>query len=81
MSAITKEHAKEIAIQHLAKTRSIEITDVWGRWTVYGEDLLKNCWYILTPTSDFQMLASRRLIAISKETGEVLYDGSTNEEG
>jgi hypothetical protein len=81
MSVITKNQAKEIAIEHLAKTRSIEITDVWGDWHVYGADLLKNCWYILTPASDLQMLTSRRLIAISKETGEVLYDGSTNEEG
>jgi hypothetical protein len=81
MKAITQDQAKDIALQHLAKTRSFEITDVWGNWNVYGADSLKNCWYILTPPADFLMLASSRLIAVSKETGEVLYDGSTNDEG
>jgi hypothetical protein len=81
MNAITQEQAKDIALQHLAKTRDIEITDIWGNWNVYGAGNLKNCWYILSSFSDSPMLASSRLIAISKETGEILFDGSANDEG
>ena len=81
MSAITKDRAKDIAIQHLAKSRSIEITDVWENWNMYRTRPLENCWYILSAVSDFPMLASRRLIAISKETGEILFDGLANNEG
>jgi hypothetical protein len=81
MNAITQEQAKAIALQHLAKTRSIEITDVWGNWNVYGAGNLESCWYILSSFSDSPMLASSRLIAISKETGKILFDGSANDEG
>lgn len=79
--AVTKDQAKDVALQHLAKTRIVEITDVWGNWRVYKTQPLENCWYILAAVSDSPMLASRRLIAVSNETGEILFDGSTNEEG
>jgi len=81
MSAVTKEQARDIALEYLGKTRGMEITDVWGNWRVYKTRPLDNCWYILSAASDSPMLASSRLIAVSKETGEVLYDGSANDEG
>jgi hypothetical protein len=41
-----------------------------------------NCWFILFSESPFQWrLQSSRLVAISKSTGEIVYDGSANDEG
>jgi hypothetical protein len=41
-----------------------------------------NCWFILFSESRFQWrLQSSRLVAISKSTGEIVYDGSANDEG
>ena len=81
MTAVTKEQAKNIALEHLANTRSIEITDCWGGWNEYIRKPLENCWFILTSFSDIPMLASSRLIAVSKESGKILYDGSAYDEG
>lgn len=42
------------------------------------------CWFICAPWNDGKdssMLRSSRLILISKKTGDVLYDGSANDEG
>lgn len=42
------------------------------------------CWFICAPWNegkDGAMLRSSRLILISKQTGEVLYDGSAHDEG
>ncbi|SIR04120.1 hypothetical protein SAMN05920897_12811 [Alkalispirochaeta americana] len=42
------------------------------------------CWFISAPWndgSDGLILRSSRLLLISKQTGEVLYDGSANDEG
>lgn len=39
-------------------------------------------WYVFCPWNDGHlMLRSSRVIAISKRTGRVLYDGSANDEG
>ena len=42
-----------------------------------------DCWYVLCSAnpSHVYMLCSSRLIVISKTTGEVVYDGSANDEG
>jgi len=41
------------------------------------------CWYVLCSAHPSQglMICSSRLVAISKATGEVVYDGSANDEG
>jgi hypothetical protein len=42
------------------------------------------CWFVYAPWGDkFDgiMLRSSRVIIISKQSGKVLYDGSTNDEG
>jgi hypothetical protein len=41
-----------------------------------------NCWFILFSENPFPMrLQSSRLVAISKSTGEIVCDGSANDEG
>jgi hypothetical protein len=45
---------------------------------------LGSCWYAYAPWQDGLdgiMLRSSRVIAISKKTGAILYDGSANDEG
>jgi integration host factor subunit alpha len=43
----------------------------------------KDCWYVLCSAHSYQanMICSSRIIAISRTTGEVVYDGSANDEG
>lgn len=43
----------------------------------------EDCWYVLCSDhpSQVHMICSSRLVAISKATGEVVYDGSANDEG
>ena len=43
----------------------------------------EDCWYVLCSDhpSQFHMICSSRLVAISKATGEVVYDGAANDEG
>jgi hypothetical protein len=41
-----------------------------------------NCWFILFSENPFPMrLQSSRLVAISKSTGEIVYDDLANDEG
>lgn len=43
---------------------------------------IENCWHILFSDQAVTFgLRSSRLIAISKETGKVIFDGSANDEG
>jgi hypothetical protein len=46
---------------------------------VYGG--LPGCWIVLSLASEGPRLQSSRLIAISKRTGEVVYDGDSGDEG
>lgn len=42
------------------------------------------CWYVFAPWGDDlegTVLRSSRIIAVSKKTGAVLYDGTANDEG
>ena len=81
---ISKEQALEIFRAHIAtdKPQLHSITDSAPNVNVYGLPLEK-CWHILCsyhphcPT----MIASSRLICISKNTGRILFDGSANDEG
>lgn len=49
-----------------------------------GDSIEEPCWYVFAPWGDNleeAMLRSSRVIAISKITGAILYDGAANDEG
>lgn len=51
-------------------------------WSIYGAsaDEPGECWYVRTPCTGTGLRSSRAII-ISRQTGEVIYDGSANDEG
>jgi hypothetical protein len=57
------------------------ITDTLpGNCVVYNPPT--NCWFILFLENPLRMrLQSSQVVAISKSTGEIVYDGSANDEG
>jgi|GEM_PF-2217431 len=87
MPEITREEAVQKAREEIADTfvKSIqEISDILpDNCRIYmPERQEKSCWYIFfTPDNSLSILQSTRVIAISKETGEVIYNGSANDEG
>ena len=87
MPEITREEAVQKAREEIADTfvKSIhEITDILpdGCGIYMSGRHKKSCWYIFfTPDNSLSMLQSTCVIAISKETGEVIYNGSAGDEG
>ena len=83
MGKVPKEKALAIATEHASRVepRIFDITDsLPSNCAPYGAP--KDCWYIFCsydPTS--YCLRSSRLICVSKTTGEVIYDGSAQDEG
>jgi len=81
---ISKEQALEIFRAHVAADgqKIHRITDSPPNVNVYGMPS-EECWHILCSYNPHgpNMLASSRLICISKYTGRVLLDGSANDEG
>jgi hypothetical protein len=49
-------------------------------WCIYGLKDDEEYWYVTRP-GDVGMLASSHAIVISKQTGEMVYDGSAHNEG
>jgi len=53
-----------------------------GACNLYGAPAFKDCWFInFGLGDDISRIRSTRLIAVSKHTGEVIYDGESNDEG
>ena len=79
---ITKDEALNIAKQNISHLFHIEITDEWDkRWRVYQHHDLGNCWFITLMPAFSTNISSSCLIAISKETGKIVYSGSAIDEG
>ena len=83
MGRINKEKALEIAREHALRVE-LDIFDITDSLppgcSVYNAP--KDCWYISCSYNlPFHALTSSRLICVSKTTGEVVYDGSANDEG
>jgi hypothetical protein len=58
----------------------VEITDkLPSRCGIYNPP--RACWFVLFAEQDTARLESSRLVAVSKSTGEIVYDGSSNDEG
>jgi hypothetical protein len=59
----------------------VEITDTLpANCNVYIRPI--DCWFVLFSLEEFiSRLQSSRLVAISKQTGEVVYDGDAGDEG
>jgi hypothetical protein len=78
----TKERALEIATTHNGG-RSLPSAAVQeslpSNCFVYGG--LPDCWIITCLYDGPQRLQSSRLIAVSKHTGMIMYDGDANDEG
>ena len=88
MSEITREKAVQKTREEIADTfvKSIqETTDILlDNCRVYMPERHKKvCWFVFffTPHCTASRIHSKRVIAISKETGEVLYNGSAGDEG
>ncbi len=78
--SIDRKKAERIALEH-CHTKNIEIYDKQppGTW-IYNAPK-DPCWYAIV-LEDFPiMLDSSRILCISRETGEILYDGSAGDEG
>jgi hypothetical protein len=82
MAQISKEAAINIFKDHIIKSTEIyQITDTLpDNIPFYHSNM--GCWFIICrAASNFlSILGPRRLIAISKKDGKVVYDGTTNEE-
>jgi hypothetical protein len=79
---ITKDEALDIAKQNISQMFHIEITDEWDSgWKVYQCRNFGDCWYISMMPAFSTRISSSFLIAISKDTGEIIYSGSANDEG
>ena len=60
--------------------RWFEITDsLPDGWAIYA--CPKDCWFVRFFTVYDEPLRSSRLVAVSKTTGEIVLDGSANDEG
>ena len=81
--SISREQALAVFHQrHPAQiVREFEITDTLPEGcAVYA--CPKDCWFIRFLTVyDEPALRSSRLVAVSKTTGEIVFDGSANDEG
>ena len=79
MSQITPEAALEIAKKHVGTLIEFKITDKWedGWGSIYGGDSLAGCWYITFSWGS--MIGASALIAVSMETGDILYSGMIGE--
>jgi hypothetical protein len=77
LNLIKPDAASAIARDHLAKLRAPELRVVDGKdahVNVYGLRVpLGDCWVV--------MLRSSEIILVAKESGEVVYHGSANDEG
>jgi hypothetical protein len=75
LTVFHKRHPSQIV-------RELEITDTLpDGCAVYA--CPKDCWFVrfLTVYDEPHTLRSSRLVAVSKTTGEILFDGSANDEG
>ena len=83
MEKINKEKALEIATKQVLRvTPSIyKITDsLPSNCAIWGSP--KNCWYVFYSYNlNPNVIESSSVMCISKETGEILYNGSANDEG
>ena len=83
MDKITKEEARGILENYLVeetkrKASTLEIKDFQpGDETgVYNADRIENCYIVHVPDDHHSFVGASRMIAISKETGEIVIDGS-----
>ena len=81
---ISRERALEVFDERYRKTvvRWFEITDTLPG----GSDFLRfptNCWFVefFLTYDDPSVWPQSRLVAVSKSTGEIVYDDSANDEG
>lgn len=87
MPEITREEAVQKAREVISDNfvKSIQkVTDILpDGCTIYMSGRhKKSCWYIFfIPDHSLSILKSTRVIAISKETGEVVFNGSAGDEG
>jgi hypothetical protein len=79
--------ALDIARQALAQSVVSAPLICHGRkpanFNIYG-DLPEPCWWVMAPwndKTDINVIRSRRVIAIGRVTGTILYDGSAGDEG
>jgi len=87
---ISKKEAIEIILENemrkiTERFRSMEdkLTDVMPNVNVYGlpRDEEGGCWYLRFTDSPIGVIASSRLIVVSKKTRKIIYDDSANDEG
>lgn len=83
---VDKKRAAAIARQALASTAKCELeifAEKPENIILYNQPT-EPCWYIIAPWNDGldgKILRSSHLIVISKISGQILYDGSANDEG
>jgi len=82
MGKITKEEAQGILENYLVekirkKASTLEIRDSkpGDRSGIWEPDRIENCFIVHVPDDYFSGVGASRMIAISKETGEIVIDG------
>jgi acyl-CoA thioester hydrolase len=86
MAIMTESDALNIFNKYIQNKPDIEVFKITDslpdNCSPYGAPR-EGCWYVLCSSHPGQsyIICSSRLIAISKESGEVIYDGSANDEG
>ena len=86
-STLTKQEVLNIFMRHIEQDRPyvsiFDVTDVFpAHCRAYGLPQ-QDCWFVTCSPNQPAgfMICSSRIIAISKMTGKVVYDGSANDEG
>ncbi len=79
---ITEEQAIKIVSDNLnIDINLLEINENPQRkWIIYNEPK-EDCWHIYIHSRELCELKSSTIVFVSKNTGEVLYNGSANDEG
>jgi len=80
---ITKQCALEIAERAVSRGGQFKCYSQQPKnCNTYGLKTNDPCWYVIAPwNEESNVLRSSRLIVISRVTGEVLYNGSAQDEG
>jgi hypothetical protein len=73
--AVFYEHYPKVAVHRVTITETLPTN-----CAVYAPPT--NCWFVMFLEDEFPWrLRSSRLVAISKSTGEIVYDGDAGDEG
>ena len=84
MRITTKDQALQLALSVAPELHAKQIYKITDEKPPAGYAIPIDCWYIIYSSQDkhcANQLTSSRLLALSKDTGEVLFKGSLQDKG